>query len=154
MDFTFYKKFLIPLFSIGICTLSFSQKIRFGYDSAGNQILRTVCPSCQSKISDSDPVMDYSKIEDSTLQKFFDGDVISYYPNPVLEELYIKWVNNTDKVTNIEIFGVNGQVLNKIDNLINQEFQVINFSHYPTGEYFLNLNYTDGEPKTIKIIKN
>ncbi len=145
--------FFITLF-LGI-TNSYAQKIRYTYDASGNQILRTVCPGCQSKNSETPLISDYAKIKDDSLQKFFPEDVISYYPNPVLDELYIKWdITNDNKVIDIDVFGLNGQVLKKIENLLSQESQVINFSQYPAGLYFVNLNYIDGEPKTIKIIKN
>ena len=32
-----------------------AQKIRFTYDASGNQILRTVCPGCSSKNSQTPP---------------------------------------------------------------------------------------------------
>lgn len=132
-----------------------AQKIRFTYDASGNQILRTVCPGCASKNSQTPTTSEYSKLESESLQKFFPEDVISFYPNPVLDELFIKWdLTNDNNVINIEIFGINGQVLKKIDSLVNQNSQVINFSQYPAGIYFVNLNYAIGEPKTIKILKN
>jgi hypothetical protein len=132
-----------------------AQKIRFTYDASGNQILRTVCPGCSSKNSQTPLTSEYSKLENESLQKFFPEDVISYYPNPVLDELFIKWdLTNDNNVIYIEIFGINGQVLKKIDSLVNQNSHVINFSQYPAGIYFVNLNYAIGEPKTIKILKN
>lgn len=149
------KKLLLLLFFCFYGLLSNAQKIRFTYDASGNQILRTVCPGCASKNSQTPPTSEYSKLESESLQKFFPEDVISYYPNPVLDELFIKWdltINNN--VIDIEVFGINGQVLKKIDNLVNKNSQVINFSEYPVGIYFVNLNYADGEPKTIKILKN
>ena len=83
------KKLLVTIFCFS-GLLSNAQKIRFEYDEAGNQILRTWCTSCSSRIT-NEPEKDFSKLEDSDLQKFFPQDVISYYPNPVKEELYLKW---------------------------------------------------------------
>jgi hypothetical protein len=131
---------------------SFSQKIRFGYDSAGNQILRTVCSNCSSKTSDSTIVKDYNEINQSSMHVFFDNDNISYYPNPTKDELFLKWENN-NTVQTIDLFNMVGQKL-KTYYLKNDENSfIVNFSELPSGEYILNLNYLNNEIKSIKIIK-
>ena len=77
-------------FSMFFCiTITNAQKIRFNYDSAGNQVLRTWCPTCPSRTANQ-PVKEIAKLDESDFQKFFPEDVISYYPNPVKEELYLK----------------------------------------------------------------
>ena len=103
------KKILFIYLLISSIT-SYGQKIRFEYDSAGNQVLRTWCTTCPSKNSNQ-PLKDISKIEDSDYEKFFHEDVISYYPNPVREELYLRWdLIDDNKVSSIEIFFINGQL--------------------------------------------
>lgn len=143
--------FLTLLFSI---TITNAQKIRFEYDSAGNQVLRTWCPTCPSRTANQ-PVKEIAKLDQSDLQKFFSDDVISYYPNPVKEELYLKWdLVNNNKVSSIDVFSLNGQVLKSIKENLSENSLLISFQEYPIGVYFLNLNYTNGEQKSIKIIKN
>ena len=143
--------FLTLLFSI---TITNAQKIRFEYDSAGNQVLRTWCPTCPSRTANQ-PVKEIAKLDQSDLQKFFSDDVISYYPNPVKEELYLKWdLVNDNNVSSIDVFSLNGQVLKSIKENLSQNSLLISFQEYPIGVYFLNLNYTNGEQKSIKIIKN
>jgi hypothetical protein len=52
------------------------------------------------------------------------------------------------------VFTLNGQVLKSIKENLSQNSLLISFQEYPIGVYFLNLNYTNGEQKTIKIVKN
>lgn len=134
--------------------MSNAQKIRFEYDAAGNQIQRRWCITCFSRNAQED-YKDISNLEDTDLQKFFPEDVISYYPNPVKEELFLKWeLINENKVSSIDVFTLNGQVLKSIKENLSQNSLVISFQDYPTGIYFLNLNYTNGDQKSIKIVKN
>ena len=135
-------------------TITNAQKIRFDYDSAGNQVLRTWCLYCPSRTANQ-PVKEIAKLDESDFQKFFPEDVISYYPNPVKEELYLKWdLINDNKVSSIDVFTLNGQVLKSIKENLSQNSLLISFREYPIGVYFLNLNYTNGEQKSIKIVKN
>ena len=48
--------------------------------------------------------------KEEDLLKFSPEDVISYYPNPVREELYLKWeLVNENKVSSIEVFSINSK---------------------------------------------
>ncbi len=131
-----------------------AQKIRFEYDDAGNQIQRKWCPSCLSRNA-QETYKEISNLEETDMQKFFPEDVISYYPNPVKEELFLKWeLVDENKVSSIDVFTLNGQVLRTIKENLSQNSLVISFQEYPIGVYFLSLNYTNGDQKNIKIIKN
>lgn len=147
------KKLLLTFFCF-LGLLSNAQKIRFEYDAAGNQIQRKWCPSCLSRNA-QETYKDVSQLEDSDLEKFFPEDVISYYPNPVKEELFLKWeLVNENKVSSIDVFTLNGQVLKTIKENLSQNSLIISFQEYPVGVYFLSLNYTNGDQKSIKIVKN
>lgn len=131
-----------------------AQKIRFEYDSAGNQIQRKWCPSCLSRNA-QETYKEVSNLEETDMQKFFPEDVISYYPNPVKEELFLKWkLIDENKVSSIDVIALNGQLLRTIKENLTQNSLNISFQEYPTGVYFLSLNYTNGDQKNIKIIKN
>lgn len=133
------------------CSISQAQdRITFSYDNAGNQIQRLLCINCLT----SKMTKEIAALEDEDLQKFFPEDLISYYPNPVKEELYLKWELVADKtVTSIYLYAMNGQVLKTYNNLKNGNTLNIPFLEYPTGTYLLVLVYNDGEQKTIKIVK-
>lgn len=152
--------------SITGCSLKFTKnfpksetinKINFVYDNAGNQTSRTLCLSgCTSKSAteSKDRVKDIAAIMDDDLEKFSSDDVISYYPNPVKEELYLKWQQADDNhVSSIAVYGLNGQVLQTYSKTENINTQNISFQSYPIGIYIVALIYTSGEQKTIKIIK-
>ena len=144
------KKLLgLLLFCFGINGMA--QKITFAYDVAGNQISRSYCISCrQSNL----PIKEFEDLETSDLQKFFPEDVISFYPNPVQNELYLEWqLVNDNKVLSIDIYNINGQLIRNINSL-SENKTIISFQEYTSGNYILNLNYATGEQKSIKIIKN
>ena len=134
-------------------SINFAQtKISFDYDAAGNQTIRQICISCKKTISNE--VIEIGKLTAEDLQKFSPEDVISYYPNPVKEQLYLKWeLINENKLSTIQIYSLTGQLLKTINKLEATTNVVIDFNSFPNGIYNLLLNYTNGENKSIKIIK-
>jgi hypothetical protein len=147
-------KKLIFIFFCLQCLFLNAQILRFEYDAAGNQIQREWCPFCSSRNA-QEIHKEVTDLEDSDLEKFFPEDVISYYPNPVKEELYIKWdLINDNKVLNLDVLNLNGQLVKSFKEGLNQNSFVISFRDYPNGVYFLNLVYSNGDQKSIKIIKN
>jgi hypothetical protein len=149
--------------NISSCYLSFTKnfastttldKIVFSYDNAGNQINRYLCISCPSTVGKKSAPKEIIALTESDLQKFSTEDVLSYYPNPVKEELYLKWELIADKtVSTIYLYDINGQVLKNYENLGKTNAQNIPFFNYPAGSYLVVLVYSDGEQKTIKIVK-
>lgn len=149
------KKYLLLLF-LGFSLFAEAQdnKITFDYDNAGNQIRRELCLSCNKANSKTSGPKEVAAIQEEDLQKFSSEDVISYYPNPVKEELYLKWELVIDKsVATIYLYDLNGRVLQKYNNLEKTNALNIPFFNYPTGTYLVVLVYNDGEQKTIKIVK-
>lgn len=147
---------LITLLLLGFCTFANAQqKITFNYDSAGNQILRSLCISgCSPTGKPAEEPKEMEAVTQDDLLKFSKEDVISYYPNPVKEQLYLKWeLINDNKVSSITVYGISGQVLQNFSRTESTDNQVISFGEYPRGVYLVILNYRDGEQKTIKIIK-
>ncbi|MCV9930946.1 T9SS type A sorting domain-containing protein [Flavobacterium sp. LS1R47] len=148
-------KRLLLFISLITCFVSNAQtKITFNYDAAGNQTLRELCLSgCTAKMAKEIP-KEIEAITDEDLQKFSPEDVISYYPNPVREELYLKWeLKDGNSVSSIVVYGLNGQTLNTYHKTEKINTQNISFQSYPTGIYIVALIYTSGDQKTIKIIK-
>lgn len=140
--------FFLMLFysSLGIA----QQKIKFDYDIAGNQITRYVCSSCKT----SETPKDVKDIQDEDLIKSFPEDVISFYPNPVKEELFIKWdLINQNVVISIDLFDINGRLIHKKQNLEQHNSTSLFLSSYPKGIYYAVLNYKDGDQKSLKIVK-
>lgn len=146
------KHYLLLLLII-TCSLQIqAQKITFEYDAAGNQIKRVLSFSTQKKTNRSPK--EIVAMEEEDLQKFFPEDVISYYPNPVREELYLKWqLTDENYVKALQVYSFNGQKLKSYSLSDNDDSQTIPFQSYPEGTYLIILEYKTGEQKTIKIIK-
>ncbi|MBB4799974.1 hypothetical protein HNP37_000013 [Flavobacterium nitrogenifigens] len=147
------KEKLLVIILIASCTLSYSQqKIIFGYDVAGNQTSRTLCLSgCTGK-----QVKEIKEIEvlaEEDMQQFSPEDTFSYYPNPVKEELFIKWETADNRISSINVYGITGQVLESYGDLQNTGAKNIPFRQYPSGVYLIALTYKNGKQTTIKIIK-
>ncbi|MBF03043.1 MAG: hypothetical protein CMP76_07070 [Flavobacterium sp.] len=143
-----------------ISYLGFSQNyensISFSYDNAGNQIKRELNFSISRPIADDEePVSkNSSEINEDKLLKFFPEDIISYYPNPVQEELFLKWeLIDNNQVTKIEVYSFSGQQMKVISNLEKETTTTISFKEYPSGTYTILLFYSNGEPQSITIIK-
>ena len=129
-------------------------RIRFDYDTAGNQTVRYLCISCGSSKTTELETKEITKLEDNDLSKFFEEDVISYYPNPVKEELYLKWeLIDENKVSKIDIYNLNGQIVKSFTDLEKENSKNISFQEYPVSTYLVLLLYTNGEQKSITIVK-
>ena len=150
------KNYLLLLF-LGFTLISQAQapnKITFDYDDAGNQTRRELCLNCNRPNSKTKPPIEITALQEEDLQKFSPEDVISYYPNPVKEELYLKWELVEGKTLGtIYLYALNGQVLQTYNNLEKVNNLNIPFFNYPRGTYLVVLVYKDGEQKTIKIVK-
>ncbi|POS02445.1 putative secreted protein (Por secretion system target) [Flavobacterium croceum DSM 17960] len=72
---------------------------------------------------------------------------LKYYPNPVIDNLFIE---NSQNISKIEVYNINGQVLkNNTNNDVNA---TVDFSMYPTGTYFVKVSADNGT-QTIKVVK-
>lgn len=147
------KHFLLLVMITFSLAIQAQTKINFTYDNAGNQISRVLCLNCSGKNSSTVSKETVAATEED-LQKFFPEDVLSYYPNPVLEELYLKWqLTNDNYVKALRVYSFNGQILRSFNQSESNNSQTIPFQSYPAGVYLIVLEYSNGEQKTIKIIK-
>jgi hypothetical protein len=132
------------------------KRIQFSYDTAGNQIQRMICMPCDARVA-NDTIATIKTPETLTESDLIRDNLykqISYYPNPVRQELYVKWVNEkANFVTEIELYSMSGQSVKKYKNLNQTDMATIAFQDYPQGFYNLVLVYSDGEKKTLKIVK-
>lgn len=137
------------------CSICQAQdRITFSYDNAGNQIQRLLCINCSTSKMIDEKTKEITALEEEDLLKFSPQDLISYYPNPVKEELYLQWeLIEDNSVSTIQVFGLNGQVLQSFSHLEKKNNQNIAFQSYPTGMYGVILFYKNGEQKSIKIVK-
>jgi Secretion system C-terminal sorting domain len=138
-------------------TMSFGQtrRIQLTYDTAGNQTKRAICMSgCNARMANPASLKDEKSLTQADLIPS-DIEKVSYYPNPVREELYVKWENNTENpVEQIAVYSMTGQLLKRYENLNGLTTSTLYFSEYPTGFYEVILNYQNGEKKNLSIVKN
>ncbi|RKR10997.1 putative secreted protein (Por secretion system target) [Flavobacterium sp. 90] len=143
----------LPVFVLLFCfSVKAQTKLTFDYDAAGNQTNRTLCITCVLKSAKQ--VKEVEAIVQDDLLKFSPDDVISYYPNPVKEELYLQWqLANDNYVTSVYVYSITGQVLQTYQTNSGSNNLNIPFQQYSTGVYLVLLSYKDGGEKSIKIIK-
>lgn len=147
-------KNLILFFLFFVSVVSGQTRVKFTYDSAGNQTIRAICVGCLSRTSTvNDSIATDDTISDNDLIKDEVYNNISYYPNPVKYELYVKWINDKNYLESIQLYSMSGQLMSKKLNLKKIEMTTIEFQNYPEGFYNLVLIYDNGEKKTLKIIK-
>jgi hypothetical protein len=145
---------LLLLLGFSLLAKAQSDKIVFDYDAAGNQVKRYLCINCPSTTGKNTKPKEVIALKEEDLQKFFPEDVISYYPNPVKEELFLKWeLANDNTVSSLQIYDLNGRSLQSYVNLEKVNVKTIPFQTYPSGTYLIILFYSSGEQKSIKIIK-
>ena len=142
---------LLILLTYSLVIHAQTKKISFEYDAAGNQVKRSLI----FETNKTDVVAkEKEAIIEEDLQKFFPEDVLSYYPNPVREELYLKWqLTNENYVKALQIYSFNGQKIRSYSQSNTDNSLTIPFQSYPSGVYLIILEYSNGEQKTIKIIK-
>lgn len=142
----YYIVILMCFFSF---TINAQTKVKFSYDNAGNQVSRILCINCEAK-----PAKEISAVTEEDLQKFSEEDRISYYPNPVKEELYLQWeLTQENYVTSVQVFSITGQTLATYTANNSTKNVTIPFQSFPSGVYIVLVSYKAGEGKSIKIIK-
>lgn len=125
-----------------------SNKIVFEYDLAGNQVLRElVCVNCDTPTA-SRPMATLDLPEETLRNK------LTYYPNPVLEQLNIEWQIIDDIfITDIEVYSITGQLVSSKHSLDSESSTVIGFQNLDPGIYHVILINKEGGKEVIKVIK-
>jgi hypothetical protein len=144
----------IFLFIILFCAknITAQDRITFGYDESGNQKTRQYCFGCSARSINT--AKEVSELEPNDLLKFYPEDELSFYPNPVKEQLFLKWkILSERKVNLIKLYSLDGRLLKSIYENENKNSEIIDFSSYPQNIYLISLVYSNGEEKSIKIIK-
>ncbi|WP_047418270.1 T9SS type A sorting domain-containing protein [Cellulophaga sp. Hel_I_12] len=150
------KKVILTSFLLLQIIISYSQdKLAFKYDTAGNQISRQrVCLNCTAALKTKLPQSDSIPLIAENPEEIIIEFKLKSYPNPVVDDLYLEWINNPEKlVSRIQLFTLDNRLLINLEVTENQGEQVISFSNYPVGVYLVSVYYNDKTKKSIKIIK-
>ena len=144
-----YKLYLTLIMLTGY--LGQAQTLSFDYDQAGNQILRElICISCDSPSARPGNTI----VEKSDFIQSDAYQEVSYFPNPVQQELHVKWSLTEDlHVISLEVYSMTGQLVSTKKDLDKSDSTVIAFQGVSQGIYNVILNYNNGEKKILKVIK-
>ncbi|MBC7655419.1 MAG: T9SS type A sorting domain-containing protein [Oligoflexus sp.] len=147
------KNLFFLLFFLFVSNCFCQSKLLFDYDNTGNQIKRHLIHIGNKQ--NAHPPKNIKTITDSNLTKVDIYDDIKYYPNPVKEELYLKWeLANDNKVLSIDLYSLSGQLIKKVNDLDKSNTYTFPFQDLPQAIYTLVLNYSNGEQKSLKIVKD
>lgn len=149
-------KKLLPI-SFFLCSLvAFAQEepLQLQYDAAGNQTMsRLVCINCpgepQAGGGGETPGAEAPIIlSEKTLNQ------LTYYPNPVTEELTLLWKNNSHRrITSVSVYTLGGKRALYASPLNLQESLVLSFSALASGLYEIVALTSDGKTEAFKILK-
>jgi hypothetical protein len=115
-------------------------KIIFTYDEAGNQTKRELCINCATPNARYAAKAEEVKQEELTPVDASSPGSISYYPNPVQQELYLSWqIANNNTMATIQIFDLNGRMLDSFSGLETTNLKTVSFNNYPDGLYLVSL---------------
>ncbi|HHH52620.1 MAG TPA: T9SS type A sorting domain-containing protein, partial [Bacteroidetes bacterium] len=87
---------------------------------------------------DADGLVTKSKIVPVFVSKGFDHGIVEVYPNPVVDEASIKFVNKSNAMVNISLMDISGKVA--IANIVNEEMSI--------GNYEVRVNVSNLKPAT------
>lgn len=141
--------FLSLLFTTGA---TYAQNtLSFEYDEAGNQKIRELtCVNCNTPSAGRHAMVNDNE---ENPDKVLSGK-ISYYPNPVLEQLHIDWTNDENSyLKKIEVYSMSGQLIVSQENPKDKNNTILEFSNMAQGIYNITFEYSDGQSKTIKVVK-
>lgn len=155
------KFLLISLLFFLISEQTIAQKLEFNYDAAGNQIRRAwVCINCsgQQQVSNHKiSIQERQLIKEKDSELLKENEVVGWItasPNPVTENLKVKWQNIPDRsVMKLEIYAINGgKIFSEKYNDTTEETN-ISFINLPSAIYILLATYSNSQRETIKILK-
>lgn len=148
------KEVLFMMFLVSFLSNAQTNKIVFEYDAAGNQVKRSLCLKCPLETGKKDQTKEVEALAEEKGLPLSSEEVLSYYPNPVKETLYLTWkLQDHNRVTSVQVFSFLGQVLGTYSVGSGVHELNLPFQNYSAGIYAVMLYYSNGSQKAIKIIK-
>ncbi|MFT5911670.1 MAG: hypothetical protein ACI9XO_003200 [Paraglaciecola sp.] len=104
------------------------------------------------KLEDMNGNLVYSNVEEIKLTANL--DLAFLYPNPAGDFMYLEILDDLDaEEITIELIAPNGIIIDNIPMETGAVRTRVDLSNYPTGVYFLVLNYNGNRQKTMRIVK-
>lgn len=156
------KKYL-PVFLLVVVFANAQNKVALEYDAAGNQTSRTLicinCPPVDEEDTKDEGEKEDPKQEEDTEESNVENPspetALSYYPNPVKEELFLEWreVYEENYVTTVTVYALSGKAVKTERVSVGTSSLTLPFKEYPAGVYIVLISYRNGDERTIKIMK-
>lgn len=87
----------------------------------------------------------------TSVQETTSNSLITYYPNPVDDQLTIE--NNTHDIKTIVVFNVLGMQINSFEHNHSSSKTILDFSSYEKGIYLIEVTDSKGHKNQLKVIK-
>lgn len=142
---------LLLILSVGAYA---QQKLKFTYDTAGNQIVRDrVCATCLKAVIPQEADSLQAATPEDPLQNVADFEITAY-PNPVTQLLFVDWDPGSElKPQLVQLFTLNGRLLATFPLRSGQRDQEVDFGGYPPGIYLINVSFSNNEKRSFKVVK-
>lgn len=134
-------------------------ELSFDYDEAGNQIKREWicinCPPYTTPYQLSSKYVSSTTVTPPATNKIADRKLLAF-PNPLREQLTLKWDNTSYYIKAIEVSTIAGaSVFNQSYNYTEGVTEItVPFSKQIPGLYFIRVLYSDGKQDLVRVVKN
>lgn len=149
---------LLLVFCVLSSFVSAQQKLKFTYDTSGNQTLRDkVCATCaKAKLpSEKDSVQTVIDEDAVTPAEALARLEIVAAPNPVTNYLTVDWALGAELVpASVELYAMDNRLLMSFQVRTGQAEQEINFTNCPSGLYIVQVIFINGQRRSFKILKS
>ena len=145
---------LTTTFILIFSSLFAQQKLKFTYDTAGNQIIRErVCLTCLQTILPQEEDSLVTDNPEDLIDNVLDLKIIAS-PNPVTQTLFVSWESTPElKPYQLEVYTIDGKWLTSYELRDEQVDEEINFLYHPAGVYFIKVLFTNKEIRGFKVLK-
>lgn len=124
-------------------------KIIFNYDTSGNQVKRYLDNTYSSKqnITAKDTAKSIEEKQEVISQ-------LTYYPNPIKNELTISWSKSINSSVNtVNVFTMDSKLVKQLNASKNNQELKIPFQDVSSGIYIIKVLFTNGKQDSFKVIK-
>jgi hypothetical protein len=94
----------------------------------------------------------YSNVDEAII--LADSKLIFGYPNPANDNFVLEFFETFGEDVRMDIISSNGIILNTIDLPKDKQREVLNFSDYPPGVYFIRIQYGKNYLQQLKLTKH
>lgn len=87
------------------------------------------------------------------MQRFAASQNFLIRPSLVTDQVTIESNSNVETITKVQVFNLQGRLVETIDMEAGTFAKSVNFSHLPSGNYLMRMSYNNGQRELIKFTK-